>query len=78
MVFWFFTRKDEEDDCGSSFVIIVVPKPLFPDTTEKRDVTWLDKEKSKKDSGKKKYPLCSHCKKLGHPKKFCWLRPNAQ
>ncbi|KAA3479829.1 pleiotropic drug resistance protein 3-like [Gossypium australe] len=47
-------------------------------SSHKEKKSWSDKkDNSKKESGKKKYPLCSYCKKLGHLEKFCWFRPNA-
>ncbi|KAG8485237.1 hypothetical protein CXB51_021011 [Gossypium anomalum] len=40
---------------------------------------WLDKrDKPRRDSGKRKFPPCVHCKKTTHSEKFCWFRPDIQ
>ncbi|KAG8498881.1 hypothetical protein CXB51_005279 [Gossypium anomalum] len=40
---------------------------------------WLDKrDKLRRDSGKRKFPPCVHCKKTTHSEKFCWFRPDIQ
>ncbi|KAG8492349.1 hypothetical protein CXB51_009664 [Gossypium anomalum] len=40
---------------------------------------WLDKrDKPMRDSGKRKFPPCVHCKKTTHSERFCWFRPDIQ
>ncbi|KAG8488945.1 hypothetical protein CXB51_017000 [Gossypium anomalum] len=38
----------------------------------------FQKEKGKKDTAKKKFSACAHCKKTTHLEKYCWYRPDIQ
>ncbi|KAG8490543.1 hypothetical protein CXB51_013685 [Gossypium anomalum] len=48
-------------------------------TNQKGKKPWLDKkDKFKKDSSKRSYPPCTHCKRTTHSERNCWRRPDAQ
>ncbi|KAG8497843.1 hypothetical protein CXB51_007132 [Gossypium anomalum] len=48
-------------------------------TSQKGKKHWLDKkDKSRRDSGKRKFPPCVYCKNTTHSERFCWFRPDIQ
>ncbi|XP_016694461.1 uncharacterized protein [Gossypium hirsutum] len=52
-------------------------KPTSNSSSYKGKKSWADnKEKSKRDGGRRKYPSCSHCKRTTHLEAYCWIDCN--
>ncbi|KAG8480419.1 hypothetical protein CXB51_025096 [Gossypium anomalum] len=48
-------------------------------SSQKGKKPWLEKkEKLRRDSSRRSYPPCTHCKRTTHSEKFCWRRPDVQ
>ncbi|KAG8481821.1 hypothetical protein CXB51_027173 [Gossypium anomalum] len=48
-------------------------------SNQKGKKPWLEKkDKSRRDSSRRSYPPCTHCKRTTHSEKFCWRRPDVQ